>query len=307
MYVLKGHLINMKSLPKRNKYYAHATGGLGDHFTQYFGKHIGHPDLSYITAMKKHDPNCIIKLISHTAIPIAIKNFFRFHPLIDVIKTLPWRNPTDNKCSSVEEHNEAGKGFVKITTAAKQLKLKREKQLDIYTTKEDDRRIKEVTDQGKFVLLHPFSTDIGRISLSKKYYKILVQEIIDNFGCNVVIVGRSHKKQRTHITIKRQEIFDFDGDNVINLVNKSNIRVSAKLAFHSECVVANNSIYNCLLSGGTIPLILLRPRKGSMFNMKRLFWTTDHVRAIDTSVGHDIAVRQIIKDLNCRIFKQNNK
>jgi len=291
-----------------NKYYAHAMGGLGDYFVQYFGRHPFQSDLAYLKAIKLCDPECYIKLISHTSLPNQILDFFEFNPWIDEIQILPWRNPNVRKRGPCpHEQQEAGKQYFKLSTQAKAIGLKRIKQLEIFTCSKDDRQLEAIVKQGPFILLHPFSTDPNRIALTSLQYRKLIQKAIDKFNCNIIIVGKSHIKNHNNKKLVRQEEVVFNHPKVINLINKTNIRVSAKLAFLAEVTIANVSMYNGVLCGGTKPLLLLNRIKFNYEKMNEFFHTTDHITYIKTSRQNDRAIDHLLDKIQEKGYIKESK
>jgi len=239
-----------------NKYFIHLSGGLGDHLLSYFGgKKIRRGPcggFGFLEQLKKEQPDSKIKLIAHPTQMGTIKHFFKFHPHISEIKEYKWCNP----CHKCKNEDQESQGYIKLDNYGVKKKWKRHPNHKIFTSKEDQIEINNITKEGSFILVHPFAGEKYRMPIEIENYNNLINRLVDEFNCNLVVVGATHKRETARIQ-NIQEDFKSNNKKVFNLVNKSNMRISAKLTQLAKANVVTHSVMFCAASHGLVPTLIV--------------------------------------------------
>jgi ADP-heptose:LPS heptosyltransferase len=227
---------------KYPKLYLHDGGGVGDILRCQLTKKRG---WGYIESFKKKFPNIYIKAIITSCNPQGYE-LVKHCPLFDEIQTFQWKHP-HQKWPDRKKYAEK-LGFVSIAEAAKEILTDvKPKIVPIWLSKQDKEVVNNIKAQGLYCFIHPWSGESWRIPCPPDKYKYLIDRIIDELKCNVVIVGGSYRKDypKGHTFSQRlvKEEFNYERDGLFNLVNKTNIRISAQLARDAKLAVTTWSCY----------------------------------------------------------------
>ena len=224
-------------MSKIKEVYLPFGGGLGDVFYEYFrGKH----GWSYLDSLKNKYPNIKVKILSSTHNHQSLK-FIKFHPHVDSMKELGWM--TDAR-SLWEKHRG---NAVRLEDAVKEKRLLglSEKKQVLHLGSEDKQELKRITSAGKFVVVHPFAGGRDRIAIKTPDYIRLIDQIIEDLGYNVVVIGATHVRNNINNPVKVDEVFDYRRKKLFNLVNASNARVVMALIQKQTHFVGAGSAWAC--------------------------------------------------------------
>jgi len=235
-----------------NKYYIHLSGGVGDCLFPYFiGRQLRQSTCGGMGFLHKIHKDDYVKIIAHPSQKESIKEFFKYDPRISEIKELYWRDP-NKPCTNEKTESE---GFVKLDNYGIQQNWERKPNKQIYTSKEDNKIIENIINKGPFVLMHPFAGEAIRIPFSTEMQSELIEAISNEFNCNIVMVGATHHRDINKSLIIRENCI-FKSDRFINLVNKGNFRISAKLVQLAKAIVVTHSVVFCVASHGETPCVV---------------------------------------------------
>jgi len=250
-----------------NKYYIHLSGGVGDCLFPYFvGKQLRLSTCGGMGFLYKTKPEDKIKIIAHPSQAGSIKEFFKFDPRINEIQELLWHNP-NLKC---QKESQESQGYIKLNRYGKENKWIRKPNKKIYTNQEDDRSIEEITNKGPFILLHPFAGEKIRIPFSDKTYPELIDKINNKLNCNVVMVGSSHYRG-VHKGKEIVEKCSYESDRFINLINNTNLRVSAKLIQLAKAIVITHSVMFPISAHGDTPgVVIIKDKRWEKFAVEKI-------------------------------------
>lgn len=284
-------------------YYIHLAGGLGDHLLAYFtGRQIRRGvcgGFGFLSQLKEEQPEARVQLIMHP-VQQAASDFFRYHPLIASHTMLPWRNPC-HVCPNekTESHNDS----IKLDVYGAVQRWQRKPDSTVYMSKIDHDAVRKVVDRGPFVVIHPFAGQKNRMPIPIKQYPEIIRNIANDFNCNIVVVGATHDRTATK-TQGIEEKFKYAGDNIINLVNQTNIRVATRLMQLSIAAITTHSAMFCVAASGDIPIVVTaRGKNLARFARQRInasFRDNSKSTVVATSdeVDAHTNTRKIIKCLN---------
>jgi ADP-heptose:LPS heptosyltransferase len=206
-----------------SKVYIHDGGGVGDIIRNHLTKKRG---WGYIEALKKKYPNIELRVFITCCNPQGME-FVKYNPYIDLLEQHPWTHPHMPWPKEVE----LTRGYRPIEKVAKEL-LPGMKPIipPVYLSEEDKKVVQEIKSQGKYVFIHPYSGESFRVVFPPKEYPALIDRLIDDLDYNVVIVGGSYLREKPGRSWSKKEEFKYERSGLFNLVNKSNVRVCAKLA-----------------------------------------------------------------------------
>lgn len=243
-----------------HKFCFYTRGGLGDSIKKYLGEDTHGDGWEYLIPLKEKYPNSIIKLITFSANSQTPK-FHKYHPLIDCIYQGKWRHP-QRPCKIVDKVKGDGFKLVKLSSSNELNKkvisdLTPVRQNQFYYSQKDLEFINQITNEGRFVVLHPFAGDLARIVMPIKEYFPLVKQITE-LGVNVVVVGANwHKPHTIYGSCQLDEKFPFNYPGLINLIDKANPRVVAGLIHKAVCLISVRSYCFSMTKSGKIKSILL--------------------------------------------------
>jgi hypothetical protein len=217
------------------KVYLTLGGGLGDVFCSYFR---GENGWKWLQPWKERYPHTKVSVLSATHNPQTAE-LLKYNPYIDHFKEFGWVN--DGR--PLWKKNAAGAAQLKNQKAIT-AKLKG-KNPTLYISNEDKEVVDEIQQAGRFIFLHPFAGLKDREALKPQEYFSLVDRIIDNKKYNVVVIGATHKRTNHKESFKMIEEFNYERPGLFNLVNKTNARISMKLAQLADSFIGCWSAYSC--------------------------------------------------------------
>lgn len=212
------YIYHLHRTKMEDKIYLTFGGGLGDVLYTYLG---GKNYWGYLASFKKEYPKTKVKVLSSTHNPQTVE-LIKYNPYIDSVKEFGWVN------NSKEIFDNNANGYVRANHRMfANLEFKNP---IIYINEEDAQNIKNIQEQGPYIFIHPFAGLKDREPIkTDKYFKI-IDYLIDDLNMRVVVVGASHNRKNLKSIWKMKEEFNYKRAGLFNLVNKTNIRVTAKLA-----------------------------------------------------------------------------
>lgn len=219
-------------IPK--KVYLTLGGGLGDVFCSYFR---GENGWGYLDSFKKNYPDTEVKVLSSSHNP-QTEELVKYNPHISSFQEFGW---TLDGTSLWAQHAGAATHLAKHEAVGQ---LERKPQL-LYISEGDNKVIQSIYQSGKFIFLHPFAGLKDREALTTEEYFPLVDKLIDHYGYNVVVIGATHKRRNLNQSFQMVEEFNYDRPGLFNLVNKTNARISWRLAELADSFIGCWSAYSC--------------------------------------------------------------
>lgn len=223
----------MSPTPHNGKFYITLWGGLGDFLKIYYTHHVWR----CLEHLKTKYPSCHVKALIYSLNPSS-QDLITHHPAINEVfqPELPLLEMRKKGLKAFAgEHTPLGSAGPWV----KSLKGTRTK---VYLSPQDQQFVTAIKKQaGKYIAIHPFSAMPGhlphsRTTMSADNYLPIIEGLKKN-GYNVVILGKS----RPH----RAETFEFEADNIINLVNKTNVREALTLVNDAAGFIGANSGFMC--------------------------------------------------------------
>jgi ADP-heptose:LPS heptosyltransferase len=284
-----------------NKYYIEEGGGLGDILSCYFGGKRRQTAFGYVDHLLKIEPKAKIKLILRGSNDQAYE-FFRYNPLFYKIEEHEWQHPGIRNQTPPEEIA----GHACLRTTGKHLRWPKSPLSEVYLTKQDERAVAQIVEKGPFVVLHPFAGKETRIPLTPRQYAPMINTIRRRFGYNVVVVGATHlgaeNKGPYHFEmVTREEVFDYNAPNIINIVSKSNVRQIIALMKKAKSLIATDSCFLCATAGGDIPVAIIRQDEERFVRAVNAVWAkTDLISYVNPYRGPKYIVAEVMKHLETK-------
>jgi len=239
------------------KFYIQTGGGAGDMIKHYFWGHLG---WQYIYSVKEKYPNSTIKLFT-TSCNMSAQHLFDNIPQIDEFQHLPWRDP--NK--PWPDKDRLAKNYTVLSKAPEilNINLENRKPKNIPLIKQEEDFIQKQNFGNKYIVMHPFAGDGIRRHLSLEQYFMLAKKLINEIGCNIVVLGGSSTRSIGKITRDIKEEFPFEHKKIINLVNKTNLRTSVEITRRASHFVGNNSCLYCVRLAQKTQAIVFQTKKST--------------------------------------------
>jgi len=228
------------------KYYITLWGGIGDFLKSYYSQN----DWKKLENFKKQNPNTYIKAIVYSLNPTA-KDVFTYHPAIDEMfipqgKFMEIRKRgivSGNRFSIKKLGQFYANDCVPLDSALKGNSKVKPSHPIIYLSEADKEQLKEIFTKitKKFVVIHPFSAmDIDypgtRTIISSEKYIPIIQGLAKK-GYQSIVLGATRAN--------RDELFEYEDENTINLVSKINIRVALSILKQTDNFIGTNSCFMC--------------------------------------------------------------
>ena len=270
------------------KFYIHVGGGVGDMIKNYFWGHHGWQYLDYI---KNKYPDAIVKLVVTCCNPAGAQ-LFESHPLIDKTLILPWQDP--NKLwKDIGTHTQ---NYSNLSDTPKTIgnKIKQTRPKRIPLSEEDEREIAKYKPKEKYIVIHPFAGQNPRMHLSVEKNFLLAKIAAKEFNCKIIIVGGT--SQRTIGPVGTiEEDFPYSHPDIINLVNKTNLKVAVELTREATYFVGTNSCFFCVrLSTETPSTVYMNTqREPEGYNPK----TKCHALAIRNKADQEATIERVIQQI----------
>jgi len=275
-------------MPPSKKYALHVGGGLGDIILTYLH---GYQGWGYYRSLKTKDPTCKIKLIITSKNPLA-HTLFEHDPHINQIRSYPWENPMYYTPKEIwkyfpkyrhilwKDPNNRAKEHILLDRNRKLFNsLKKETPNSLFLSQNDKKQVDTIK-QKSYVVLHPFAAGKERIVPDiEDYYKI-AKEIISRFGYSIVVLGNNNKPQKPQGEYFEED-FPYTDKKIINLVNKTNLRVNFKLVQRAIAFIGTASCYFCIgVASNRLPAIgFIPPEFESAANRRMEAWSSENTKA----------------------------
>lgn len=208
-------------------------GGLGDFLKAYYEIRAWRA----LEDIKKKHPSLYIKAIVYS-LNASAKDILTYHPAIDDVFQ-PKEKLLEVRTKGLPSY---AKGLQSIGTRAGLIKSARKSKPRIYLSEEDKKFVADtVGDIGKYVVIHPFSTmpyrllDSRTAMLPERYTPII--KGLNRNGYKAIILGASRPNSK--------ELFEYEDDNVINLIDKTNARTALNILYRSNGFIGTNSCFMC--------------------------------------------------------------
>lgn len=257
-------------------------GGMGDIYKWYCLQSNAH-GWGYLESLKERYPKTQVMALICSTNPHAI-DLLEHNPYIDVIEYYAW--PVNNKGNLLppgQLHlgqilNKRGYPPMKILQM-KKLGLEPKKciiHLDETDNKELDKIIKVA---GRYIVVHPFASVPERQVTDTKDYNKLINKLVKDFDCNVVILGKSYHRSFTSqgklTSYSKEETIEVDNPRIFNLVNKTNTRVAIKIVQGASGFVGVHSCFSCIAASEKIKTVVLSNNQNCKIaqQMMRTWWT----------------------------------
>jgi len=223
-------------------FYIHAGGGVGDIIKNYFW---GTKGWGYLKNIKRQ--NSKVKLLLASSNPAA-EDLFAGNKFIDEIESYPWQRP-GSKFKRAEELNK--QGYINLSIVGRHVKkLKFEKPKFMYFTEADKELYKKIKPAGKYTVIHPFIARMGLQPIETSEFREIALRIRDKTQLPVLILGGTHN--RTAFIAEPgicTEEYGYEDEGIINLVNKTNLRIAVNLTQNATSFVGTNSCFYCVRLG----------------------------------------------------------
>jgi ADP-heptose:LPS heptosyltransferase len=229
-------------------FYIHTGGGIGDMIKHYFWGHYG---WKYLKSIKVKYPESKIKLITTCSNPIG-SNIFKFNPYIDEREIYPWQDPNhiwpDLKNKTKDYSNLAkANGILDLTAQSPGV---------VHLGDADKKDLIKFQPKKNYIVIHPFAGDNTRMPMPLKEYFALAKQYVNKLGCKVVIIGGNSQRVIGKTDRILKEAFPFNGEGIVNLVNKISIRTAIRLTQESSCFLGTNSALFCVRLSLNKPAII---------------------------------------------------
>jgi len=168
---------------------------------------------------------------------------FKNFSYLEAVKT-EWKN---GRAQYLEKAKELGLPLWSLDKTKNQVRSLPAHEVKIPLDEEEKRTLAEIM-QHKYVILHPFAGGHARIPIKPKEYGMLCELITKQKDHHVVVLGHSYIRgnRRKKIPSKHiQETFGYRHEKVINLVNKTSVRLAVELLRESTCFFGNWSAFLC--------------------------------------------------------------
>jgi ADP-heptose:LPS heptosyltransferase len=270
------------------KFYIATKGGVGDMVRKYFK---GQEGWKYIQRAKYRYPSCKIKLITACSNPIG-HEVFRYHPKIDEIEALPWQNP-NLSWSNIENSTS---GFKDISKANIQEQLPNK----VFLSEEDNLQLKTYIPKEEFLVVHPFLANERRcISVENINHLVLrLADILDN---PIIVLGGDNKKIRNkNYNKNNNEEIDLEHKSIINLVNKTNLRVGFAITQRAKFLIGMQSCFFGARRGMRLPALAFNNYKQSieqveLYNRHEKSWVFATTGRTTQEEAIDRAIKRTVK------------
>lgn len=217
------------------------NGGLGDVIWQYYTN----PAFRRLVYAKRLFPELHFTAVVTSHTEDQAVDIFALNPLIDAVATYPYGQPCpwgwdkelhctlDNIWNILDED-------VPIC-------------LD-----EDEQKILDSLPRP-FVTFHPFAGAQNRRLDMMLNVEKLVEDIVDRYGFNVVVLGGSHVRGNRTMEFDLQEMWEYDRPGVISLVGKASPRLSTKVAQAGKYFVGSHSCWMMAAWTKKVPTFVVGP------------------------------------------------
>ena len=267
-----------------NQYAILSLGALGDTICNYYrnGGIFGQ-----IASYKRKHPRDRIKVICCSSNSQTHKLFLD-NPDICKVHHVPWALQS----VGIKERNTEFKRLLvgwKSLTPNNKLPGAKFAPPKLFLNKIEKALVKSIQQDGKYILIHPFSSYISKIK--EEEYISIIDTMIDDLGYNVVVVGGTYNKSFQQGEPLRKETFEYKRDNLYNLVNQVDVRVAITLARVAYGYFGTWSAFYCTSWGcPSHPMVLCTADKIQTIDLvnKKRFGNTKYKKIIVPGAWHVI-------------------
>jgi hypothetical protein len=266
------------------KYAILSMGALGDTICHYF-KRGG--IFGQIESYKRKHPRGLVKVICCSSNNQTYK-LFQNNPNICKVHHVPWALQSVGIKERNAEFQRLLKGWKCLNIGDKLPKAKFSPP-KIFLNKKEELFVQSIQNNGKYILIHPFSSYIHKVR--EKEYINVIDTMIDDLGYNVVVVGGSYKKSFQQCEPPHKEVFEYKRDKLYNLVNQIDIRVAIRLAKGAYGYFGTWSAFYCACwDCPSHPMVLCTKDKVQTIDLvnKRKFGKTRYKKIITPGSWHII-------------------
>jgi ADP-heptose:LPS heptosyltransferase len=183
----------------------------------------------------------------------GIKSFFSRDPYVKIHR-VKWRGKTPNYKRIAEN---IGVSFITEEERDRLPESFKCYKNDVYLSGEEEELFQEIS-ADPYIVLHPFAGEKKRIRIQPDAYKYLVDKLIDQYDMKVVVVGGTYKRDRRLKNIPStivHEVFKYEREGLVNLVNKSSLRLPTKLTINAQAFAGAHSAFMCAAWERRIPTV----------------------------------------------------
>lgn len=232
-----------------NKVYFRIGGGLGDCLNTFFS---GGP--TYAQGIKDTNTDAIIHVLCCSS-NSSILDVFERHPAFDkAILVKPFEANAQEAIATLEAD-----GFRPWHQVYHQHLLKHDPQ-KVYLSAAEEAQVEAIRQQGPYVVVHPFNS--AGTGITAKHFNVptdynkIIGQIIDA-GYNLVQIGHNWTHNPTG-NLQTEE-FNYDHPKFINLVNKFNLRMMARLVMGADKFLGTSSCWIVVATLNGIPSFMILP------------------------------------------------
>lgn len=219
--------------------YIPVGGGLGDVVRCYLKDE---QFWGYLSWFKQHYTNSYIKILS-TSHNLAVEEFFKYNPYISEFKEFGWDIQGRPIVSTYKQD------FILFQDVLSKYKDKKWAQPIYYLREQDNVEVNKIIQPNiQTIIIHPFAI---RRALGIEEFIYITDKLIDNFGYQVVFIGATNNRiynkdiEPTYSKgIDMIEECTYERPGLINLLNKSNIRIAYKLIELCNGFIGQCSCFN---------------------------------------------------------------
>lgn len=209
-----------------------------------------------------------ILLCSHNENAI---DFFKYVPFIKV-HMIPWNHSTPDYEGIAKSLNATL--IARETRAELLMRVKEKTELrrnDIFLSHQEQSVFDELNTQ-EYIVIHPFAGSKIRMPLRVDAYKKLINLLIDEYNKRVIVIGSSYKRGKRKGNINEvviNENLEYKREGLINLTNRTSIRMASKIAANASAFFGNWSAFLCIAWEMKIPsFVFLRKGHIKVMNSK---------------------------------------
>jgi ADP-heptose:LPS heptosyltransferase len=239
-------------------------GGMGDMF-KWYCLQSALRGWGYLQPLKEKYPSVRTMALVCSTNPHAV-DLFAHNPYIDVVEYYAW--PINNKGNLLQpgqlhlERILSKKGYPLMNIPSMQKLGLKPKECIIHLDEADNKELENIIKEaGRYIVVHPFASVIERQVVDPKRYSQLIDRLVQEFDCNVVILGKSYQRsfssQKGLTSYSKEETIQVANSRVFNLVDKTNTRVAIKITQKAIGFVGVLSCFSAISITTRVPAAVL--------------------------------------------------
>lgn len=244
-----------------------AGGGVGDFIYSYFKK----KRWKLLEPIKEKFPDLYVVAVL-TCHSSAAQELIAINPHIDMIVSQEWFPPGHKKEKMWQDLINS----TDINDFAKENKIK-PGMSKMYLNNREKELLKDIK-KNKYIVCHPFAglphrgafphPKDGKYKCYPEYaYKKTLEYFIED-GYKIVIVGRSEKNMKGIRNSK--EKFNFENENVINLVDDASLRLATEVTRHANGFIGSHSSMLSAAWTNGVPSVFFYPSRDEHGNVRSI-------------------------------------